>query len=245
MTTRSSHRDTQASSGQIAQKKIRSRRRRIRNSLTFALSLFLIAIYSIDLGFNRRSENFARTQTALREQKDLLRAAEDIQVVFYDEQGQKSLTMNAKNAEFGAPHAMNTPSLLQESISKDPLDDDFLSHDEEPVSGMNHLLMNPVQLQSFKEQQLTATMRADFAFMDALENELHLAGSVQAQNRVQGSTLNTDSLSMNTESRQVFGNQPVELTFKNAKTNATGVQGSQLDGRWQLLSKVKTTLEIE
>ena len=245
MATRNSHNDTKLRLEKAAQKKIRSRRRRIRNSLTLALSLFLIAIYSIDLGFDRRSENFARTQAALREQKDLLRAAEDIRVVFFDEKGDKTLTLDAKKAEFGAPHAMNMPEVLMESASQDPLNDDFHLEDNRPTSGLNHLLMNPVRLVSFNGQEISAIMRADFAFMDALENEIHLAGSVIAENRIQDSILNTESLSMNTKSRQVFGNQPVDLIFKNAKTNAVGVQGSQLDGRWQLLSKVRTTLEID
>lgn len=231
-------------------KKQRSLRRRIRNSLTVAISLALILLYTVDLGFDRRSDNFARTQSALNEQKDLLRAAEKIHIVFYDEAGHKHLSVHSDSATFGAIHAMNIPAPLRENIQLNSfgfngLDDDSLEDNSDPTAGMNHLLLNPVTVTSFQELESSATVRADFAFMNALEQEIHLAGKVTAHNIRENSRLTTNSLSMNTESRHIFGNQPVNLVFKNAQTTAVGIDGSQLDGRWQLLSKVKTILSFD
>ncbi len=226
-------------------RKLRSRRRRLRNRLTLGFSLVLIALYSIDLGFDRRSENFARTSSHLRAQEDLLRAAEGIEVVFFNREGEKHLSLEAPNAEFGAAHAMDIPETLALEINGDNHEHDNAFQHDEPTSGLNHLLLTPIIIRSFDKDLTTATLNANVAFMNAIEQEIHLAGDVVAHNTKQDSLLRTNSLSMHTESRQIFGNQPVELIFSNARTQAIGIQGHQLDGRWRLLSKVKTTLEIK
>lgn len=229
----------------LDEKRERSKKRRFRNRLTLGISLLLIALYSIDLGFDRRSENFARTPNTLNVQKDLLRAAENIEVVFYDQQGHRNLFLTASSAEFGAPHAMEIPDDIVESITPTLDEEEYVFHDERPDAGINHLLLKPVRIFSYKNQQLSATLESNFAFINTLENEIHLSGNIKATNLVNNSQMKTESLSMNTESRHLYGDKLVTIDFNNAHTQAIGVQGYQLDGRWQLLSNVRTTLEIK
>jgi len=230
---------------QLNEKLQRSRKRRFRNRLTLGISLVLIGLYSLDLGFDRRSETFARTPNALNIEKDLLRAAKNIEVKFFDQEGKKNMLLIATSAEFGAPHAMTIPDSISDAINLSENDEDYLFQDEASASSINHLLLKPVRILSYKEDQLNTVLESNFAFINALENEVHLSGNVSANNMQRNSVMKTEDLIINTESRHIYGDKLVTIELNNALTQAVGVQGSQLDGRWQLLSKVKTTLKMK
>ena len=87
-----------------------------------------------------------------------------------------------------------------------------------------------------------ATLDAENAVLDGVNDTLMLEGKVNGFNEREDSQLQTEHLSMNTLTRQVSGAGEVQLNFGNSETRAVGIQGTLVDGSWNLLSKVTTVL---
>lgn len=249
----------------------RRKRRRRRNRVALATSIVIIGIYTLDLGWDRRSITLSTDDEPRDNNRNLKRSASNLQISIYSEQGSKQLSLKAKEAHFGDHKQLDLPPLIQHAIlnelgeSLDPADlasiegqEDFEepgitlsmfeefrqtdSREEPEIEPGSYVLLKPIHVTSYEKNALVATLDAENAVLDGVNDTLMLEGKVNGFNEREDSRLQTEHLSMNTLTRQVSGAGEVQLNFGNSETRAVGIQGTLVDGSWNLLSKVSTVL---
>ena len=109
--------------------------------------------------------------------------------------------------------------------------------------GLNNLvLLKPIEVHGFEGNEAVSLLTAKNALLDGLSETLFLEGGIVGRNLLDRSSIETEQLSMHTKTRQISSSSKVRLSYENSSTSATGIQGTLVDGRWSLLSSVRTTL---
>ena len=254
----------------LKEKALRSRRRRFRNRVALIFSIALIAIYTVDLGWDRRSISLSTDASSNARSTNLLRSATDLRIAVFNEQGIKTLSISSESAQFGRRNELPLPESIGAILeTADSVNEDALSNsaEEEPFAeipesnaelavkqqfsplgssgaqGNNYVLLKPIHITSHEDHTIVSTLNANNAVLDGVNEALLLEGNVLGHNLREQSSVITSQLSMHTNTRQIEGAEDVLLTFGNSKTRATGIHGTLVDGRWKLLSDVKTTLQ--
>jgi len=150
-----------------------------------------------------------------------------------------TMTDDIINDELFASATVDEISLLNDTLPSIP------THDNKNHNILSQLLLQPVTLISHKKNKPSTTLTANYAFIDKQGHMLHFNNDVRIENTPADSWLSTDNLSLNTLDNQIYGSQPVTLKLGNTLTHALGIEGSQLEGKWRLLSSVKTSIAIQ
>ncbi len=251
---------------QAAKKRSRRFRRRLRNRLALAISIGLIISYSFDIGLDRSSESFDNSNSRGLANSDPLRQATNLQVTTYGEDGQRQLSVITDSAKFGNVYSLSMPDRIKDAVVPAAIenDDDGMEFSDieqveaeppstalydsggitvSPLLQSSFATLEPVSVFAFDGDNITATLSANNALLDGMEETLWLDGAVTANNLIDNSTMATEQISMHTKTRQFAGSEPVTLNFENSVTRAVGIQGTFVDRRWSLLSSVNTVID--
>jgi len=206
--------------------RIKFSRRKI-NTYAAAVSVALIAIYVVGLGFGGSRGNFNNTANGLSRQAD--RSASGLHIQQFENNGELSHELRSPQADY-----FKTQHIGEQS---EPDNEEFsVLFESETTQSITQLQQPQVTLY---DTHGSTHISADLAML--VDTQLiELKENVHVFESASQHLLTTSNLRIDLGLKQIFTEQPLTITSPYSYTTATGLQGNLSDRRWQLLSEVRS-----
>jgi lipopolysaccharide export system protein LptC len=201
-------------------------RRKI-NTYAAIISVALIGVYMLGLGFGGSRGNFDTGVGKLSRQAD--RSASGLHILQFDPHGNISHELRSPQADYFENQQPNSNS---------PAENEDFSAIFEPETTETVTQLQQPQMTFYSDQGSTH-LSADLALLFDTQ-QVELKDNVHVFESAGQHLLTTDNLRIDMSLKQIFTEQPLTITNPNSYTTATGLQGNLSDRRWQLLSEVRS-----
>ena len=209
--------------------------RRKTNTAAALLSIAVVVIYMLNLGFEDRGnmpqQIFTHNQLADR-------SGLNFDIKQYDPQGLLSYHLVTKQLDYFEPNrAKQQTNALQPNMFEST--EDFGQPFDPPATPSMTRITQPF-ITVFSGLHRTE-ITADTAILLDTE-KIELKGNVSVYESQNKNLLTTNTLHLNTQLKQIMTQQAVNISSPYSRTTATGLQGNIADQRWQLLSEVRSEI---
>lgn len=208
--------------------------RRKTNTAAALLSIAVVVIYMLNLGF----ENSSNTpQQIFKHNQHADRSGLNFDIKQYDPQGLLSYHLVSKQLDYFEPSkVIHQTDALQVNVLDNT--EDFSQPFDPATPSMTRITQPLITVFSgLHRTKITADMAT---LLDT--EQIELKGNVSVYESQNNNLLTTNILHLNTQLKQIMTQQAVNISSPYSRTTATGLQGNIADQRWQLLSEVRSEI---
>lgn len=210
----------------------KTRRKRTRNILTLAISIVIITYYVIGISQNQ----FFPTEKKSLDRQSVSPDSSSTGVVIkrFNAAGQLHLTMQTHQADFFSAKTTSTSINTYKGNN---------TQQQQTQHLQDYVKMLEPKITAYENDKPSQSIAANLAYLTNNGDTAELTGNVLVNDSATGVQLQTQSLMLNATSQEILTQSPVSIQTPTSTTHATGLQGSLMNQRWQLLSEVKSIVQ--
>lgn len=234
----------------------RRKRKRLYNTLAGVTSVVIAVLYVISLGLGRDYTEELIDPSSRPDNNLPDKIATGLEVYGFDKNGQLSHILTSEKAEYYDTHLspeqpmetrteveLESHSLLsQTTIETNHTDFSDAEYGEAVQSGNAFVQLHKPTVVFYRPNKSAIRGYAVNGSIYPSTTTIALAGDVMISDSKTESFLYSDSLTINSLEKQLFTHDPVKLLGPQSLTTARGLQGNFIQGHWQFLGDVRSTI---